>query len=150
MIPISFTLNGSVVKVVAPPDKPLLWVLRDDLNLTGTKYSCGKGLCGACTIHLNGEAVRSCSLPVSAAANASITTIEGLSGHTANELKQAWDTFNVPQCGYCQPGQLMSASALLDKVQKPTDEQIDQAMKGNLCRCGTYQRIKSAIRHVTE
>ncbi|UTA49670.1 (2Fe-2S)-binding protein [Simiduia sp. 21SJ11W-1] len=124
---------------------PLLWVLRDLLQLTGTKYGCGKGLCGACTVHLNGSAVRSCSLPVSAAVGAEITTIEGLSAAGDHPLQQAWKAHKVPQCGYCQAGQIMSAAALLARNASPSRAQIQSAMSGNICRCGTYPRIESAI-----
>jgi isoquinoline 1-oxidoreductase alpha subunit len=138
-------VNGNPATVDVPGDTPLLWVIRDVLNLHGTKYGCGIGQCGACTVHLNGEAVRSCLTPVSAAANARITTIEGLSADDSHPLQQAWRDVDVPQCGYCQAGQIMSAAALLAKHPKPTDEEIDQAMNGNLCRCGTYVRIRAAI-----
>lgn len=140
-----FIVNGHSANVDVPGDTPLLWVIRDVLNLHGTKYGCGIGQCGACTVHLNGQAVRSCLTPVSAAANARITTIEGLSPNAAHPLQQAWLDVDVPQCGYCQAGQIMSAAALLAKHPKPTDEQIDEAMNGNLCRCGTYVRIREAI-----
>jgi len=127
------------------PDTPLLWVLRDKLNMTGTKYGCGMGLCGACTVHLDSEAVRSCQTAVSAVGTKKITTIEGLSANNSHAVQRAWIAEQVPQCGYCQPGQIMSAAALLTKTPKPTDEQIDSAMVGNLCRCGMYQRIRRAI-----
>ena len=138
-------VNGHPATVDVPGDTPLLWVIRDVLNLHGTKYGCGIGQCGACTVHLNGQAVRSCLTPISAAANARILTIEGLSPDGAHPLQQAWRDVDVPQCGYCQAGQIMSAAALLAKHPKPTDEQIDEAMNGNLCRCGTYVRIREAI-----
>jgi len=131
--------------VDVPSDTPLLWVLRDSLNLHGTKYGCGIGQCGACTVHLGGVAVRSCTLPVSSAANQKITTIEGLSRDGSHPVQQAWREIDVPQCGYCQTGQIMSAAALLTKHPKPTDSDIDSAMNGNLCRCGTYLRIRQAI-----
>jgi isoquinoline 1-oxidoreductase subunit alpha len=140
------TVNGKAVSVDAAPDTPLLWVLRDTLGMTGTKYGCGKALCGACTVHLNGEPVRSCSTPVSAASGAKITTIEGLAaGGALHPLQKAWIQEQVPQCGYCQSGQIMSAAALLSKTPKPTDAQIDDFMSGNICRCGTYQQIRAAI-----
>jgi isoquinoline 1-oxidoreductase alpha subunit len=125
---------------------PLLWVIRDVLNLRGTKYGCGIGFCGACTVHIGGRTVRSCQTPVSAADNAKITTIEGLSSDGSHPVQVAWAEFDVPQCGYCQPGQMMSAAALLAKTPKPTDQDIDAAMNGNICRCGTYIRIRQAIR----
>jgi isoquinoline 1-oxidoreductase alpha subunit len=125
---------------------PLLWYLRDELALTGTKYGCGIAACGACTVHLDGEAVRACVVPVSAAAGKSVVTIEGLSLDGSHRVQQAWRAHNVPQCGYCQSGQIMQAVALLSRTPKPTDEQIDQAMAGNICRCGTYLRIRAAIR----
>jgi len=139
------TVNGRSTNVDVPSDTPLLWVLRDVLHLTGTKYGCGIGQCGACTIHLGGEAVRSCLTPVTAAAGGAITTIEGLSPDGSHPLQKAWQDVDVPQCGYCQTGQIMSAAALLSKTPKPTDTQIDEAMSGNLCRCGTYVRIRQAI-----
>jgi isoquinoline 1-oxidoreductase subunit alpha len=138
-------VNGRSTTVDAPADTPLLWVLRDILNLHGTKYGCGIGQCGACTVHLNGQPVRSCVTSVGSVATAKITTIEGLSPNGAHPLQQAWREVDVPQCGYCQAGQIMSAAALLAKYPKPTDEQIDGAMNGNLCRCGTYIRIRQAI-----
>jgi isoquinoline 1-oxidoreductase subunit alpha len=139
------TINGRSTTVDAPPDTPLLWVLRDVLNLHGTKYGCGIGQCGACTVHVAGQPVRSCVTPLSGAANAKITTIEGLSAEGSHPLQQAWREVDVPQCGYCQAGQIMSAAALLAKHPKPTDDQIDEAMNGNLCRCGTYLRVRQAI-----
>lgn len=142
---INLRVNGRSETVDVSPDTPLLWVLRDVLNLHGTKYGCGIGQCGACTVHLGGQPVRSCLTPVSAAANAHITTIEGLSPNATHPLQQAWIEADVPQCGYCQAGQLMSAAALLAKTPNPTDAQIDEAMNGNLCRCGTYVRIRRAI-----
>jgi aerobic-type carbon monoxide dehydrogenase small subunit (CoxS/CutS family) len=142
-----FTLrvNGSERKVSVPPQMPLLWVLRDSLELTGTKFGCGAGLCGACTVHLDGTAVRSCSTPVSQAAGKNITTIEGLSANGPHPLQQAWIAEQVPQCGYCQSGQIMEAAAMLAKTPQPTDDQISQTMAGNICRCGTYDRIRRAI-----
>lgn len=142
---INLTVNGRSVAVDVPGDTPLLWVLRDALGLHGTKYGCGIGQCGACTVHLRGQPVRSCLTPVSAAASAPVTTIEGLSPDGSHPLQQAWRAVDVPQCGYCQAGQIMSAAALLTKHPKPSDEQIDEAMNGNLCRCGTYGRIRQAI-----
>lgn len=139
------TVNGRSSTVDVPADMPLLWVLRDVLDLRGTKYGCGIGQCGACTVHLNGKAVRSCLTPVSAAAKGTITTIEGLSPNGTHPLQIAWQDIDVPQCGYCQPGQIMSAAALLAAKPSPTDHDIDQAMNGNLCRCGTYLRIRAAI-----
>jgi isoquinoline 1-oxidoreductase alpha subunit len=142
---IQLTVNGRSTTVDVPGDTPLLWVLRDVLNLHGTKYGCGIGQCGACTVHLGGQPVRSCMTPVSTAAQAHITTIEGLSPQLAHPLQAAWVEVDVPQCGYCQVGQIMSAAALLSKTPSPTDQDIDEAMNGNLCRCGTYQRIRRAI-----
>jgi isoquinoline 1-oxidoreductase alpha subunit len=127
------------------PDMPLLWYLRDELDMTGTKFGCGAGLCGACTVHRNGEAIRSCSTRMSDVAGKSVTTIEGLSPDGAHPLQKAWAQTNTPQCGYCQSGQIMQAAALLKKNHKPTDKDIDDAMSGNICRCGTYQRIRAAI-----
>lgn len=138
-------VNGKSNTVDVPADTPLLWVLRDVLDLKGTKYGCGLGLCGACTVHLGGQAVRSCMTPVSAATKAPITTLEGLSPDGSHPLQQAWLELDVPQCGYCQAGQIMNAAALLAKNPKPTDQDIDSAMHGNLCRCATYLRIRQAI-----
>ena len=145
MATVTLTVNGQECTVDVSPDTPLLWVLRDTLGLTGAKYGCGMGLCGSCTVHLDGEATRSCTLPISQAAGHKITTIEGLSPDRSHPLQQAWLAENVSQCGYCQPGQIMAAAALLSKNPSPTDEEIDAAMAGNLCRCGTYQRIRRAI-----
>jgi aerobic-type carbon monoxide dehydrogenase small subunit (CoxS/CutS family) len=142
---INFTLNGQPQSVDVPPEMPLLWVVRDVIGLTGTKYGCGMAQCGACTVHLEGDAVRSCSTPMSAVAGKSVTTIEGLSADGSHPLQKAWVAEQVPQCGYCQSGQIMNAAALLAGTPAPTDEQIDTAMAGNICRCGTYQRIRSAI-----
>lgn len=142
----SLTINNQKVNVEADPDTPLLWVLRDDLDMKGTKFGCGKALCGACTVHFNGNAVRSCSLPVSAASKGKITTIEGLTSDGSHPLQQAWMELDVPQCGYCQVGQIMSAAALLAKKKNPSDDDINTAMAGNLCRCGTYVRIREAIK----
>ncbi len=144
-MPTKLTVNGRSTTVDVLPDTPLLWVLRDVLNLHGTKYGCGIGQCGACTVHLNGQPVRSCSIAISAAADAHITTIEGLSPDGSHALQKAWLEVDVPQCGYCQAGQIMSAAALLAKHPHPTDQDIDMAMNGNLCRCGTYLRIREAI-----
>ena len=147
---INFNLNGKSVTAQAEPDTPLLWVVRDELGLTGTKFGCGMALCGACTVHLNGQPVRSCSTPLSAAANKRITTIEGI-GQTkeGRAVQEAWVANDVPQCGYCQSGQIMSAAALLAKVKRPTDAEIDGAMSGNVCRCGTYNRIRLAVRQAS-
>lgn len=142
---ISLAINGKVFSTELDEDTPLLWFIRDELELTGTKFGCGKGLCGACTVHLNGKAVRSCTLPISAVGNAKITTIEGENSVQITALKSAWLKHNVPQCGYCQVGQLMSASSLLSETTSPDEEQINQAMSGNICRCGTYSRIKQGI-----
>ena len=140
-----FELNGKSIEMDASPDTPVLWVLRDHLGMTGTKFGCGKTLCRACTVHLDGEATFSCLLPLSSAANRKVTTIEGLQGRVAQAVQSAWDRIQVPQCGYCQPGQVMAAAALLSKNPKPSDADIDAAMQYNLCRCGTYQRIRMAI-----
>ena len=145
MAAIHLLINDRPHDVEVSPDTPLLWVLRDQLNLTGTKYGCGMGLCGACTVHLDGEAVRSCQTPVSSVGAKKITTIEGLSQNSNHSVQLAWISEQVPQCGYCQSGQIMSAAALLAKTPNPTDQQIDAAMVGNLCRCGVYQRIRRAI-----
>jgi aerobic-type carbon monoxide dehydrogenase small subunit (CoxS/CutS family) len=142
---IALRVNGKKHEVDIDPETPLLWVIRETLGLTGTKYGCGKALCGACTVLLDGEAVRSCSTPVSQAAQKEVTTIEGLSANLDHPLQKAWSAVDVPQCGYCQSGQIMQAAALLKKSPKPTDEDIDSAMSGNICRCGTYQRIRKAI-----
>lgn len=144
------TVNGHTATVDAPADMPLLWVLRDLLKLNGTKYGCGIGQCGACTVHLNGAAVRSCLTPISAAANSKVMTIEGLSPDGTHPLQVAWEQTDVPQCGYCQAGQIMSAAAMLAKTPKPTDKDIDTAMNGNLCRCGTYLRIRAAVHKAVE
>jgi isoquinoline 1-oxidoreductase alpha subunit len=142
---ISLSVNGKRHDLDVSPDMPLLWVIREAVGLTGTKFGCGLGQCGACTVHLDGVAVRSCSIPVSQAAGKKVTTIEGLSPDSTHPLQVAWVAEQVPQCGYCQSGQIMSAAALLAKTPKPTDEDIDKAMQGNICRCGTYQRIRRAI-----
>ncbi|MEM6317340.1 MAG: (2Fe-2S)-binding protein [Bacteroidota bacterium] len=142
----NLSINGQKRQVDVDPTTPILWVLRDHLQLLGTKYGCGIGQCGACTIHLNGVAMRSCSFPVAAAVDQDITTIEGLSEKGNHPVQQAWLTHDVPQCGYCQAGQIMSAAALLKDNPNPTDSDIDVAMNGNICRCGTYTRIKTAIK----
>lgn len=139
------TVNGQQRTVDVAEDTPLLWVLRDHLQLPGTKYGCGVGQCGACTIHLNGVAVRSCSMPISALNGRAITTIEGLSSNGDHPLQQAWDEVDVPQCGYCQAGQIMTAAALLKRNPKPTMQQIENTLHGNICRCGAYHRIKEAV-----
>jgi len=150
MTTITLRVNGQQQTVDVSPDTPLLWVLRDTLGLTGTKYSCGIGQCGACTIHLDGKAVRSCTVPVGQVGGRSITTIEGLSANGDHPLQQAWLAENVSQCGYCQPGQIMAAAALLTENPNPTDDDIDTAMSHNLCRCGTYQRIRRAIHRAAQ
>jgi isoquinoline 1-oxidoreductase subunit alpha len=142
---ISFVLNGKPQTVEVNPAMPLLWVLRDTLNMTGTKFGCGMALCGACTVHVDGEAARSCVTPIANVVGKKITTIEGLSTDGTHPVQRAWMEINVPQCGYCQPGQIMSAVALLAKKASPSDAEIDDAMSGNICRCGTYQRIRQAI-----
>jgi isoquinoline 1-oxidoreductase alpha subunit len=144
-MPFTLNINGKTSMVDVPGDMPLLWVLRDVVNLKGTKFGCGIGQCGACTVQLRGRAVRSCQTPVSMVGDAAVTTIEGLSPDGSHPLQRAWQELDVPQCGYCQAGQLMSASALLATNPKPTDADIDRAMNGNLCRCGTYLRIRQAI-----
>jgi isoquinoline 1-oxidoreductase alpha subunit len=146
---IRFKVNGKFTEVDAPGEMPLLWVLRDMLNLKGAKFGCGIGQCGACTVHLNGTAIRSCTWPISAAAGADVLTIEGLSPTGTHPLQRAWEELNVPQCGYCQAGQLMSAAALLAKTPKPTNDQIETAMNGNICRCATYLRIRQAIKRAS-
>jgi isoquinoline 1-oxidoreductase subunit alpha len=147
---INLKVNGKNQRFNGDPDMPLLWVLRDELNLKGTKFGCGMGLCGACTVQVNGQPTRACSTPVSAVANKSVTTIEGLSPDGSHPVQIAWQELDVPQCGYCQAGQIMSACALLSKTPKPTDAQIDTAMNGNLCRCGTYLRVRAAIHKAGE
>ena len=147
---IKLKVNGSAHQFEGDPAMPLLWYLRDQLDLKGTRFGCGMGLCGACTIHLNGEPVRACLPPVGSAANGSITTIEGLSTDGSHPVQRAWEEVDVPQCGYCQSGQIMSACALLAKKSSPTDAEIDRAMDGNLCRCGTYLRIRAAIHRAAE
>ncbi len=142
----SFTLNGKKVSANSEPDTPLLWVIRDEIGLTGTKFGCGAQLCGACTVQLDGVAIRSCQTPLSAAAGKKIATIESLSKDNSHPLQKAWLAHDVPQCGYCQSGQLMSAAALLAKNKNPSDADIDAAMSGNICRCGTYNRMRAAIK----
>jgi len=142
---VTFTLNGKSQTVDVSPDMPLLWVLRDTLNMTGTKFGCGMALCGACTVHINGEMTRSCITPVSAVAGKKVTTIEGLSADGSHPVQVAWIAEDVPQCGYCQSGQIMAAVALLAKKPHPTDADIDTYMRGNICRCGTYPRIRKAL-----
>ena len=144
---IRFELNGKVVESTESPETPLLWVVRDEFDLTGSKFGCGMGLCGACTMHVNGEAVRTCTLPIAAVQGAAIISIEGLgTPDNLHPLQQAWVEHSVPQCGYCQSGQLMSAAALLSKNKNPSDADIDAAMAGNVCRCGTYTRIRAAVK----
>ncbi len=145
MSEITLRINGTERKVNIADDTPLLWVIRDTLELTGTKYGCGAGICGSCTVHINGEAARSCITPVSAVAEKAITTIEGLSQTGTHPVQQAWIVEDVPQCGYCQSGQIMQAAALLAKTPHPSEQEILQAMSGNLCRCGTYHRIRRAV-----
>jgi len=143
---IQLKVNGAARKYEGDPEMPLLWYLRDGLQLTGSKFGCGMGLCGACTVHVNGEAARSCLTPMSAVAGKEITTIEGLSENGTHPVQRAWENVQVPQCGYCQSGQIMQAVALLRQKPKPTDHDIEEAMSGNICRCGTYQRIRQAIK----
>ncbi|HWG69589.1 MAG TPA: (2Fe-2S)-binding protein [Steroidobacteraceae bacterium] len=147
---ITITVNNQMVSVDAAADTPLLWVLRDHLGMTGTKFGCGMALCGACTVHVDGAATRSCVLPLSAVAGRSITTIEGLSKDRSHAVQKAWLEIDVPQCGYCQSGQIMSAAALLAAIPNPNDDDIDAAMSGNICRCGTYQRIRKAIHRAAD
>ncbi len=150
MAVVKFNLNGKAQAVDTPAAMPLLWVLRDTLGLTGTKFGCGMSLCGACTVHINGQAVRSCVTPVSAVSGKTVVTIEGLSADTSHPIQQAWIEGDVPQCGYCQSGQIMTAAALLAKTSRPTDADIDEAMHGNICRCGTYDTIRAAIHRAAE
>ena len=147
---ISVTINGTVHRLDVSPDTPLLWVLRDTLGLTGTKYGCGIAQCGACTVHVDGEPTRACITPISTLAGRNVLTIEGLSKSGEHPVQQAWFELDVVQCGYCQSGQIMTAAALLAKTPKPTDAQIDTAMQGNICRCGTYQRIHRAIKRAAQ
>jgi isoquinoline 1-oxidoreductase subunit alpha len=150
MATVKFTLNGKARTVDVPPAMPLLWVLRDTLGMTGTKFGCGMSLCGACTVHLNGQPVRACGTSISSVAGKSVTTIEGLSPGRVNPIQQAWIAEDVPQCGYCQSGQIMTAAALLAKTANPTDADIDEAMRNNICRCGTYQSIRRAVHLAAE
>lgn len=145
MAPITLTVNGKARTVDVSPDTPLLWVLRDTLGLTGTKFGCGMSLCGSCTVHVDGEATRSCVTPVSSVAGKKITTIEGLAAGGLHPVQEAWLAEQVPQCGYCQPGMIMTAAALLARKRQPTDADIDEAFDGHICRCGTYQRIRRAV-----
>ena len=147
---ISLNINNATHSVDIEPETPLLWVLRDSLNMTGTKYGCGVAQCGACTVHIDGQPVRACQTPASSAAGKKITTIEGLSKDKSHAVQQAWIEMGVPQCGYCQSGQIMSAAALLSKRKNPTDAEIDAAMSGNLCRCGTHMRIVRAVKRASE
>jgi aerobic-type carbon monoxide dehydrogenase small subunit (CoxS/CutS family) len=147
---ITLIVNGKRSQVDAPADMPLLWVIREKLSLTGTKYGCGTSLCGACVVHLNGQPVRSCTTPLSAAAGKRITTIEGLSAKSDHPVQKAWIELDVPQCGFCQSGQIMSAAALLARTPHPSDDDIDGAMAGNICRCGTYQRIRAGIHRAAQ
>jgi isoquinoline 1-oxidoreductase alpha subunit len=149
-VAVKFSLNGEEVSFDVDPSMPLLWVIRDVAGLTGTKYGCGKALCGSCTVHLNGQPMRSCAVPVSAVDGGNVTTIEGLSDDGNHPVQVAWRELNVAQCGYCQPGQIMSAAALLERNARPSDADIDAVMSGNICRCGTYTRIRKAIRKVAE
>ena len=146
----NLVVNGQRYEIDVAPDVPRLWVLRDTLGLTGTKYGCGMGLCGACTVHLDGEAVRSCQTPVGSVRKKRITTIEGLSHDLSHPVQKAWIAEQVPQCGYCQPGQIMQAASLLTKNPRPSREEVDQAMTGNICRCATYQRIRRAIQRAAQ
>jgi aerobic-type carbon monoxide dehydrogenase small subunit (CoxS/CutS family) len=150
MASIKFTLNGKNQNVDVPAQMPLLWVLRDTLGMTGTKFGCGMALCGACTVHQNGQAIRACITPVSSVAGKNITTIEGLSLDSTHAVQKAWTELDVPQCGYCQSGQIMAAAALLAKKARPSDADIDEVMRGNICRCGTYQSIRAAIHRASE
>jgi len=150
---IQLTVNGEVHNLDLDPQMPLLWAIREHIGLTGTKYGCGIGQCGACTVHLNGAAIHSCSVPLSAAADGNVTTIEGVAGDAESEtgqlVQQAWRELDVVQCGFCQSGQIMAATALLSNIPDPDDEQIDNAMRGNICRCGTYERIRAAIKNAS-
>jgi aerobic-type carbon monoxide dehydrogenase small subunit (CoxS/CutS family) len=150
MAAFTFTVNGKQQSVDVAPQMPLLWVLRDTLGMTGTKFGCGMGVCGACTVHIDGQALRSCSTPISNVAGKRVTTIEGLSADGSHPVQKAWIEADVPQCGYCQSGQIMSAAALLASKSKPTDAEIDTAMRGNICRCGTYQAVREAIHRAAQ
>ena len=150
VVAIHFILNGKPATLDVNPDMPLLWALRDSLNMTGTKFGCGMALCGACTVHINGEATRSCITPVSSLAGKKVTTIEGLSSDLSHPVQKSWMEIDVPQCGYCQSGQIMAAAALLAKTPHPTDAQIEDAMSGNICRCGTYNQIRKAIHRAAQ
>jgi isoquinoline 1-oxidoreductase subunit alpha len=150
LMSVTLNVNGVDQQIDASPDTPILWAIRDNLEMTGTKFGCGMAQCGACTVHLNGQPIRSCVTPIQAAAGQKITTIEGLESNVAKVVQAAWDTVQVPQCGYCQSGQIMSAVALLQSNSKPTDADIDAAMSGNICRCATYVRIRKAIRNAAE
>jgi isoquinoline 1-oxidoreductase subunit alpha len=147
---VTFTINGSSRSFDGDPDMPLLWYLRDELGLTGTKFGCGGGFCGACTVHVDGKAVRSCQTTIETISGRQVVTIEGLSPNQSHPVQRAWVSANVAQCGYCQVGQIMQAAALLAEKPKPTDTEIDEAMAGNICRCGTYQRIRAAIKRAAE
>ena len=147
---VSFTLNGKAITFDGDAQTPILWVLRDHLDVTSPKYGCGAGLCGACTVHLDGAAIRSCSTPVSAASGKTVTTLEGLSAKVGKALQDAWIEFDVPQCGYCQTGQMMSAADLLAKKKQPSSDDIKNAMSGNICRCGTYSRIEKAVKRAAD
>jgi isoquinoline 1-oxidoreductase alpha subunit len=146
----NLTLNGKAVQVDAAAETPLLWALRDHLAMTGTKFGCGASLCGACTVHVDGVPTRSCVTPISAVEGKNVTTIEGIQGRVAEAVQASWDRIQVPQCGYCQSGQVMAATALLSKTPNPTDAQIDTAMQGNICRCGTYGRVRAAIKEAAK
>jgi isoquinoline 1-oxidoreductase alpha subunit len=146
----NLNINGKTVQVDAAPDTPLLWALRDHLAMTGTKFGCGEQFCGACTVHVNGIPTRSCKTPISAVEGLQVTTIEGLQGRVAEAVQASWDKIQVPQCGYCQSGQVMAATALLTKTPNPTDAQIESAMNGNICRCGTYGRVRVAIKEAAK
>ena len=149
-MPIAFQINGRGVSSNAPPDTPLLWVIREDIKLTGTKFGCGAGLCGACMVHIDGKRAYSCQTQLSELSGKSVTTIEGLSPNGTHPVQRAWEQHHVAQCGYCQSGQIMSAAALLSENPKPTDADIDAALSGNICRCGTYQRIRAAVHRAAE
>ena len=147
---VSFNLNGNAIQFEGDPETPILWVLRDHLDVTSPKYGCGAGLCGACTVHLDGAAIRSCSIPISEAAGKKVVTLEGLPEKVGQALQSSWIEFDVPQCGYCQTGQMMSAAELLAKKRQPNTEEIKNAMSGNICRCGTYARIEKAVKRAAD